>query len=1052
MAAFRSHPWFGIRVAVAIAALGVARLAHGYYEIPDRELEQWWRGRNIVVIDDGVVHPAMLKGGTVYRVSGFGTNGASYYVYLPQAYDLATPMPAIVGFDPAGNGKSPLMKFIPSAEERGWVVMGINDCANEGPPNQHAMVWDCCRHFRASFPHNRAREYTAGLSGGACIAFWYSRWWWDEFAGVFNCDGWMCDYDEHTYYPAALAVAHMRSGGDTGATGDHLPDARYLAPTGCRLDTIAYPGEHAWPPPATIDAAMDFLEADYQATGYRRVDSNGVATAANLLAGALAAVDARDWTPAATQALTVLHAYAYTPAVDGALAVIVDLFGDVDGRAQVAWPPALTNRGDLGRLMLQRGLGAYGEYPGNQARACFEAAVALDPNNAEACARLAIALVEPTRIALADLRRAQELARRATALAPDFWCAWWGRAAVSRREADFEAGLRHLETARPLTLAHYDPLHGKSRRLDRERDACAAGRARAVAVPAALWFDAGEVGESVDTLEGWHVPAGAGVIGGDVALAGGRALVLPDADSRVRINIETAGVETIWVDLYLIPAFSESPVEPDVFPASPAAYSFDRAGRLIARDGATWIAAAGVTVSDEHWLRLTMALDRRTRQNRLYLNDDLVLDRLAFASPEAIVDSVLLTGAGDGPVYVGAVGLSGERPPEDHDLDTLPDSWEREMGLDPASPADVNGADGDPDGDGLPNYLERESGTAPRLADTDRDGMADGAERAHGFDPLVRNAFTTMTLPSRLLADDYATDGWALREGTRPEIVQDSRVGGRALRLHPSLGASAITRYYASGPRTVVWLELTLMPTAGMPGNLTEVMKQGAALLCLNRDGHLVAYDGRAAIRRWVALEHSPVGEEQWVTVRARLDYRNKTWSVWHDGRLLADDLGFANPHKTEFSTITIQGSATLATLAASAAGPDSDQDAIPDDWELAFFGDLDHATVGTDADGDGFPDRSEYLAGTDPHDESDLLRILDVAVERDQMVVTWQSKPENYEGNPISYNLLRSRNLFGQSAQPVECDIRTDGVVCRYAVTNWLEDLEEFYQVEVKP
>ncbi len=47
----------------------------------------------------------------------------------------------------------------------------------------------------------------------------------------------------------------------------------------------------------------------------------------------------------------------------------------------------------------------------------------------------------------------------------------------------------------------------------------------------------------------------------------------------------------------------------------------------------------------------------------------------------------------------------------------------------------------------------------------------------------------------------------------------------------------------------------------------------------------------------------------------------------------------------------------------------DTDNDGLPDYWEMLYFGSL-TATDGTmDSDGDGLSDYSEYLAGTDPTD-----------------------------------------------------------------------------------
>lgn len=56
--------------------------------------------------------------------------------------------------------------------------------------------------------------------------------------------------------------------------------------------------------------------------------------------------------------------------------------------------------------------------------------------------------------------------------------------------------------------------------------------------------------------------------------------------------------------------------------------------------------------------------------------------------------------------------------------------------------------------------------------------------------------------------------------------------------------------------------------------------------------------------------------------------------------------------------------------------GLDSDGDGIPDAYELIWTGNLGTMTATSDSDGDGVSDRDEYLAGTNPLDPNDYLRI----------------------------------------------------------------------------
>ncbi|NCD21877.1 MAG: VWA domain-containing protein [Spartobacteria bacterium] len=87
----------------------------------------------------------------------------------------------------------------------------------------------------------------------------------------------------------------------------------------------------------------------------------------------------------------------------------------------------------------------------------------------------------------------------------------------------------------------------------------------------------------------------------------------------------------------------------------------------------------------------------------------------------------------------------------DSDDDGMPDWWETQMGLDPGSSRDENGAYGDPDHDGLSNWAEWLAGTSPLQFDTDGNGVGD-------FDSTVMGP----TFGSLYMDGDHLPDEWEM--------------------------------------------------------------------------------------------------------------------------------------------------------------------------------------------------------------------------------------------------------------------------------------------------
>ncbi len=100
----------------------------------------------------------------------------------------------------------------------------------------------------------------------------------------------------------------------------------------------------------------------------------------------------------------------------------------------------------------------------------------------------------------------------------------------------------------------------------------------------------------------------------------------------------------------------------------------------------------------------------------------------------------------------------------DQDGDKLPDDWEREHGLDPT----VDDSAEDADGDGLTNAEEYAEGTDPNKGDTDGDGMPDKWELDNDLNPLSAVDGT------QDMDDDGHTNSQEFAAGTDPKKKSDS--------------------------------------------------------------------------------------------------------------------------------------------------------------------------------------------------------------------------------------------------------------------------------------
>ena len=174
----------------------------------------------------------------------------------------------------------------------------------------------------------------------------------------------------------------------------------------------------------------------------------------------------------------------------------------------------------------------------------------------------------------------------------------------------------------------------------------------------------------------------------------------------------------------------------------------------------------------------------------------------------------------------------------------------------------------------------------------------------------------------------------------------------------------------AGSPRVALF---QFVPVVGARGSIrdrgTGGPVNGAGLVFRARGGPLagLAYDG---------FPNAAVYKTLWKT-QADGSFPTNLWLPASDWDLAVSAPGYID--RTVYGAVSNLAYGSVANLGtilleSSVPNPDANANGIPDAWERAYG--LTNVSATSDADGDGFSDRSEYLAGTDPTNRLSLLRI----------------------------------------------------------------------------
>ena len=209
---------------------------------------------------------AQMKPGGVLKRTAKGTTKMTYHLYTPTTFDASNPPPLIIAFSPSGSGPGILNSMKASAEKAGWLLIGCDKLKNGMKDEKLSarMEEEVIADIFASVPHDAARVYLAGFSGGAMRAYSLANTMPHPFAGIIAYGGWLggAEYRKKTY-TKYMAVAIINGKKDKGANMSAEGDRKALERRKCEVKMFPWAGGHGIAPRATTDAAMAWIQDDW---------------------------------------------------------------------------------------------------------------------------------------------------------------------------------------------------------------------------------------------------------------------------------------------------------------------------------------------------------------------------------------------------------------------------------------------------------------------------------------------------------------------------------------------------------------------------------------------------------------------------------------------------------------------------------------------------------------------------------------------------------------------------------------------------------------------
>lgn len=350
----------------------------------------------------------------------------------------------------------------------------------------------------------------------------------------------------------------------------------------------------------------------------------------------------------------------------------------------------------------------------------------------------------------------------------------------------------------------------------------------------------------------------------------------------------------------------------------------------------------------------------------------------------------------------------------DLDGDGMLDSWETANGFNPADPTD---AYLDRDSDGLINRDEYERGTNPLDADTDDDGLKDGAE-----------VLIYYTNPLMVDTDgDGIWDGQEIRGGTNPLVVNFLESD----RDSNGIDDTWEEQYYQDLPHSQEWYELKDTDNDGL--NDYQEYLYGSSPV--NQDTDADGLSDYVEVRESSTLPNLKDTDGDDLT-----DYEEIKIYMTNPNLRDTDGDRYLDGSEIELSSDPLDPNSYPS---------DQDKDGMPDAWEEKYNLNPQDASDGsTDLDVDGLNNRAEYYYNTNPvlqdTDGDILLDGREVQIGTNPRVHDVDFRDENQNGVDDAWEMQYFNELFSElGGRDYDSDGLSDKLEYDYKTNPTLKDTD---------